>query len=678
MNIKLLPFLSQTKQAVTNVDIKAFIRDAEVYFVTRQEVKKNQKNKKLQRELHTTKTLVKNQQERLTQLSHKLKDTKQQLERTYDGSLILQQVEPTYLSSNNPIHAIHNFLTYQKEKRIYKKFVATQGGLETFESFQEYMPESIQIYDRMLHVDDTYIHMYYLAGLPRNIRPSMMFQMMTSSLPFHFSLFFRPLAKSKVISNTQKRVTALSTLQEFRERRGLVRDKQLDEAIEENEQIAENLITEKESMFDVAMYIQVEASSKEALAEFDKELRMLAETNQIVLNTYTFGQKDAFKSMLPFGRDIIRERRALDTTALATMLPFTVRDMYDPTGVFIGSNAYHNSIVTINPFTQLNSNMSIFGVSGSGKSTTAKVLINRLYLRGTKIIILDVKGEYRNLVKELGGQVVQFSVHTGINPFALYSTEEHRKEDIIKHIDVLKSFFKFFIQEKNYNPTLLDKALTQIYNDVSKKPTFSNFIHLLKNTPMYDDLDVVHSGSLKGMFSSSEELSLKKDIVVFDISQLRETKLEKPAMYLLTSHIWQLIDRLPDERKMLFIDEAHNLLKDIDIASFYQKIVKEGRSRLLGTVSITQDVDDFLRSDFGHAIVTNSATTMLLRQSYATIPYIDRIAGMSDTQKQNLTTLQNGEVVIVNQEGLMNAFVEVLPSERHSVFTVAPEYGKRI
>src|SRR5258708_16681375 len=90
-------------------------------------------------------------------------------------------------------------------------------------------------------------------------------------------------------------------------------------------------------------------------------------------------------------------------------------------------------------------------------------------------------------------------------------------------------------------------------------------------------------------------------------------------MYLLSSLVWYLSNQVSSRKKMLFIDEAHNLLIDTDVAVFYRKLVKQARKRNMGVVSITQDIQDFLDNDLGKAIITNSETKILLKQSFATL-----------------------------------------------------------
>ncbi|MGH7203110.1 MAG: VirB4 family type IV secretion system protein, partial [Candidatus Levyibacteriota bacterium] len=293
-----------------------------------------------------------------------------------------------------------------------------------------------------------------------------------------------------------------------------------------------------------------------------------------------------------------------------------------------------------------------------------------LYMKGIQILVIDPEGEYLDYAKAMGGEIIQFSRDNGINPFSVYSTKSNLRNDILDHIGALKSFFKFFVRPERFDATELDDILMDIYEDYpAKKPTFKVFLEKLKGSSMYRDIAVLEKGSLQGVFNSERELELGNDLVVFDISSLKDTDMKAPAMYLLTSLIWQLVDKKREKKKMLFIDEAHNLLVDREVAVFYRKVVKEARKRNLGVVSITQNVEDFLDSEWGNGIITNSETKILLKQSYASLPLMEKIAPMTEDERMMLGNLPIGDFIMLREQEHIQAYMHVLPFERKFVFT---------
>ena len=139
-------------------------------------------------------------------------------------------------------------------------------------------------------------------------------------------------------------------------------------------------------------------------------------------------------------------------------------------------------------------------------------------------------------------------------------------------------------------------------------------------------------------------------------------------MYLLTSLIWNLFNKRTDKKRMLFIDEAHKLLVDDDVAVFYRELVKQARKRNVGVVSITQDVEDFLKKEYGKAIITNSETKILLKQAYATLGDIGTIYPMTDEEKGQLGHLGIGEMLLFREEEHIRLDMIVLPHEQPLVF----------
>jgi len=285
-------------------------------------------------------------------------------------------------------------------------------------------------------------------------------------------------------------------------------------------------------------------------------------------------------------------------------------------------------------------------------------------MKGAQIIVIDPEGEYVNIAKSLGGEVISFSRENGINPFYVSSLQEN---DILDHISTLKTFFKFFIPTVHYDGAFLDEALIKLYDQGT--PTFENLLELLKDNPMQKDLSVLSTGSLRGVFNSSRKLELNNDIIVLDLHDLKKDEKRDPAMYLLTSLIWNLVNQQNGKKRMLFIDEAHKLLIDPEVAVFYRELVKQARKRNIGVVSITQDVEDFLNNEYGKAIVTNSETKILLKQSYATLGDIGTIYPMTDEEKQQLGHLGIGEVVLFRENEHVRVNIIVLPFEQPLVFT---------
>ncbi len=591
---------------------------------------------------------------------------------------VAEVVKPTRAKSRTPLGFIKSYFAFKKELKAYEQKIL-HDAKEKFHLVIEKKDESINIdrksessykseymveHSTSLDVDGKLKRIYYLADIPAYLSPYVLFRLLTSSLPFTLSIFIEPASSSELLKKARQRLSVLEMQQNERVRAGKIRDQQIDKNIGEVMSFIDELVHEAEKGIVYALYLELEADTQKGLDALHKELQNIAGSMDLTFNQYTFGQKQAFKNFLPFAQDHVQENRILQSTAVSYLMPFVSKHLQDPDGIFMGVNVYNDSLIFMDPFTSRNNNINIFGVSGSGKSVTSKVLMNRLYMRGVQIIAIDPEGEYVNLAKALGGEVIQFSRENGINPFHINSTKEN---DILDHISTLKTFFKFFIPQDHYDGALLDENLIMLYD--SGTPNFENLLELLGNHSMAKDLSVLSTGSLRGIFNSRRKLELDNNFIVLDLHDLKKDEKREPAMYLLTSLIWNLINVQNGKKRMLFIDEAHKLLVDPEVAVFYRELVKQARKRNTGVVSITQDVEDFLHNDYGKAIITNSETKILLKQSYAALSEIGTIYPMTDEEKQQLGHLGVGEVILFREAEHLRLNTIVLPFEKPLVFT---------
>ncbi len=587
---------------------------------------------------------------------------------------------PKLIWSIKPRAFAKNIRLYRFEKNEYKEAInrakhsemnltigKEKDGIKiSSDGSKHYKPENTNTNSSHINIDEKLIATYYLTDVPAFLTDDILFKLATSHLPFTISMFIEPSNSQELIKKAKERLSVLELKQAERVQKGKLKDQQVEKSIEEISQFIYELVNEYEKGFVYSFYLSLEAKNKEELKLLHKELKNFTDGLELTLTKYIYGQKKAFEATLPFNEDRLQQNRILQSSAVAYLTPFVAKQIHDPKGILLGVNRYHNSLVFVNPFTIderniNNSNINIFGQSGMGKSVTAKLLATRLYMRNTQIIIIDPEGEYLNFAKEMGGEVVDFSRKNGINPFSIASDDPN---DILDHISVLKTFFKFFIRPQRYDGAVLDKVLVALYDKFPKvKPNFKKFLKALRKSKMYDDLAVLDNGSLQGVFNSEREIALDNDLIVFNLSSLGETEEKGPAMYLLSSLIWNLSNQISTRKKMLFIDEAHNLLVDTDVAVFYRKLVKQARKRNMGVVSITQDIQDFLDNDLGKAIITNSETKILLKQSYATIPLMENVFPMTDEEKRQLGELEIGEIVLYRQNEHMRVDILSLPHE---------------
>jgi len=684
-NIRNFSLTFELKDQVNKLSYERDISTDELYKLKKEYdliKKRNQGFKKIQKGLlnadseNSTEKALKDEINRLIKIIDSQAETIEKKPFLTNKISILKK--PKRAKSSTPIGYIKSYFQFKKDLKEYEKKILNESK-ETFHLVLEknnskvsvdkvyessYKSEYIKEYSTHLDVGGKLKRFYYLADIPAYLSPYVFFRLLTSSLPFTLSIFIEPASSTELLKKARQRLSVLEMQQNERLKAGKIRDQQIDKNIGEVMSFIDELVHEAEKGVVYSLYLQLEADSKKELDALHKELQNIAGSMDLTFNQYTFGQKQAFKNFLPFAQDHLQENRILQSTAVSYLMPFVSKHLQDADGIFLGVNAYNDSLIFMDPFTSRNNNMNIFGVSGSGKSVTSKVLMNRLYMRGVQILAIDPEGEYVNLAKSLGGEVIQFSRENGINPFHINSTKEN---DILDHISTLKTFFKFFIPQDHYDGAVLDENLIKLYD--SGTPNFENLLELLGNHSMAKDLSVLSTGSLRGIFNSKRKLELDNNFIVLDLHDLKKDEKREPAMYLLTSLIWNLINIQNGKKRMLFIDEAHKVLVDHEVAVFYRELVKQARKRNTGVVSITQDVEDFLHNEYGKAIITNSETKILLKQSYAALSEIGTIYPMTDEEKQQLGHLGIGEVILFREAEHLRLNTIVLPFEKPLVFT---------
>jgi type IV secretory pathway VirB4 component len=87
------------------------------------------------------------------------------------------------------------------------------------------------------------------------------------------------------------------------------------------------------------------------------------------------------------------------------------------------------------------------------------------------------------------------------------------------------------------------------------------------------------------------------------------------------------------KRRVLVVDEAWTMMQHEDSAKFLFGLVKRARKYYLGVTTITQDVEDFLKSPYGKPIITNSSMQLLLKQAPSAVEILEKIFNLTEGEK---------------------------------------------
>jgi type IV secretory pathway VirB4 component len=303
--------------------------------------------------------------------------------------------------------------------------------------------------------------------------------------------------------------------------------------------------------------------------------------------------------------------------------------------------------------------------------------------------VIDPENEYARLTETFAGSMfnISLSSHEHINPFDIpLIPEGEDPSDVLRsHIVTLASLLKLMLGKVTpEEDALLDRAITETYAsreivpgaDFSTKeaPLLSDLETILRNleggTGMAEKLYKYTKGSFSGFINQPTNIDVNNRLIVFSIRDLEE-ELRPIGMFVVLNYIWNLI-RAKLAKRLLFIDEAWIMMQNDDSATFLFSLVKRARKYYLGISTITQDVEDFLRSPYGRPIVTNSSIQLLLKQAPATIDIVAKAFDLTDNEKNFLLSAEIGTGIFF--AGKRHVAIQIVPSYfEDQIITTNPE-----
>mgnify|MGYP006413467987 FL=1 len=333
-------------------------------------------------------------------------------------------------------------------------------------------------------------------------------------------------------------------------------------------------------------------------------------------------------------------------------------------------------------------------LAGSGgifvhNSYMVKLEILRSLLFDTEVIIIDPEDEYRTLTEAIGGTYIDFSFSSPsrINPFELPQIKEPDENELAMKIISLHSLMKVMLGDvTSQEDALLDRALVATYSmkGITRDPsTHANEPPLMEDLykilvgmeeavakGLADRLEKFVKGSFQGIFSQKSNVNFGDQLTVFGIRNLQD-ELRPTAIFIILDYIRTKVKR-DLKKRLLIVDEAWYLMKNEDSASFLYAVAKRARKYYLGLTTITQDVEDFVKSDYGKAIVTNSSIQMLMKQSTSAADRLKDIFYLSQGEKHLLLSAEIGEGIFFAGQNHVALRVVASPAE-HQLITTDPK-----
>lgn len=538
-------------------------------------------------------------------------------------------------------------------------------------------PSALKITPRELNLGDKIARTFFVISYPRFLTESWFAPIINLDKIYDISIFIHPIDTAQILKQFQKKVAEVQSQIATRESKGLVRDPMLDTAYQDLESLRDQLQQAQERLFDVGLYITLYADTNEELDKLESEIKSILESRLVYLKPSLFQQEQGFRSVIPLLNDELSVHSKLNSSPLSSIFPFISFDLTSDKGILYGVNRHNSSLILFDRFSLENYNSVTFAKAGAGKSYFTKLEILRSLMFDVDVIVIDPEKEYEYMAEATGGRYFNISLTSEhhINPFDLPGAREDESgADVLRsHIINLVGLFRIMLGGLTpEEDAIIDRAITETYalKDITPETNFATV-----DPPLLSDFELVLAGmeggeslvqrlekytkgTWSGFINKPTNVDINKKFVVFSLRDM-EDELKSVAMYIVTHYIWSAV-RQKLKKRLLVIDEAWWMMKSDDTASFLLGLAKRGRKYYLALSTITQDVEDFLKSQYGLPIITNSSIQVLLKQSPSAIDSVQRTFNLTDEEKYLLLESDVGEGIFF--AGLKHVAIKVIAS----------------
>ena len=558
-------------------------------------------------------------------------------------------------------------------------------------------PSSLELHTGYFRLGTKYGQTLYIYGYPRQLYTGWLSGFINADEVLDISMFIYPVETEIVMKNLRRKVTQLEASMNINSEKGKTRDPALEAAYQDAEELRDQLQLGAEKFFRFGFYITLYADSMDELNFLRNKIETMLGQQMIFSKVASAQQEQGLNATVPQMKDDLQIRRNMNTGAISTSFPFTSADLTQENGVLYGVNMHNNGLVIFDRFTLENANMVVFAKSGAGKSFTVKLEALRTMMMGTDVVIIDPENEYQKLSDAVGGSYIRLSLNsdTRINPFDLPRVIDSDEADnaLRANIITLHGLFRLMLggtsrgQQIGLSPAEeadLDQALIDTYARAgittdplthnSTPPTISNLydtlVHMGGTGPqLAQRLRKYTTGTFAGIFSQQSNIDINNPMVVFNIRDL-EDDLRPVAMYIVLSHVWNIV-RTYQKKRMLIVDEAWQLMQYDDSANFLFSLAKRARKYYLGLTTISQDVEDFMGSKMGRAIVSNSSMQLLLKQSSSVVDVLSDVFKLTEEERKRLANFPVGQGLFF--AGSNHVHIQIIASEtEHKLITTNP------
>lgn len=547
-------------------------------------------------------------------------------------------------------------------------------------------PASMRVAPYHLELNGKFARTLFVMTYPRYISVGWFSPIINFSAALDISMFFYKIKSDVILKQLRNKVGQLEADISAELEKGAPRDPVKETALRDAETLRDNITQGVEYFFQFGLYVTLYANTKEELDKITDQIESVFSSKLVLTKRALFQIEQGFNSTLPLANDELAIGFNMNTSPCAASFPFVSSELTSDNGILYGINRHNNSLILFDRFSLQNANSVVFATSGAGKSYAIKLEVLRGLMMGTDVIIIDPEREYSHLSEAVGGTYINISLNSDskINPFDLPRPVggQTRTADVLRSaVITLKGLLRLMIGEKDengrleFNPAedaIIDRAIIEAYAKADITPE-SDLAQI--EAPVMTDLEEILAGmaggeelaarlkkytegTFAGLLNRPTNIDMKNQLVVFSVRDL-EDELRPMAIYTIVNYIWNVV-RSEMKKRILVIDEAWWLMQHEDSAKFVFALVKRCRKYYLGVTTITQDVNDFLTSPYGQAIVNNSSLQLLLKQSPSAIDLVGKTFNLTKGERYLLLESGVGEGIFF--AGNKHAAIKVVAS----------------
>ncbi|MEK0314570.1 VirB4-like conjugal transfer ATPase, CD1110 family [Cohnella sp. 56] len=583
----------------------------------------------------------------------------------------------TELDATDRLRILHDFFRVGEEADF--RF-DMQEMMRKGHDFKDYIcPDTFEFAKDHFRMGDYYGRVIFLRDYASYIKDSMVAELCDMNRNLLLSLDVIPIPTDEAVREVESRLLGVETNITNWQRRqnrnnnfSAVVPYDMEQQRKESKEFLSDLTTrDQRMMFGLLTMVHI-ADSKEQLDNDTETLLTTARKHLCQFSTLSYQQMDGLNTVLPYGLRKVHALRTLTTESTAVFIPFRAQEIMQPNGIYYGQNVISKNMIIANRKQLLNGNSFILGVSGSGKSFTAKrEIVNQILASDDDIILIDPEREYSALVNAMGGETIHISA---TSPNHINAMDMNRNYGDGANPIILKSEFVLSLCEQLIGghqlgakeKSLIDRCTASVYrkylqsNYKGQPPTLQDFrAELLKQAePEAQDIalaiELFTAGSLN-TFAQPTNVNVHNRLICYDILDLGKQLLPIGMLVVLDN----ILNRITQNRAMgkntfIFIDEIYLLFLHEYSANFLTTLWKRVRKYGAFCTGITQNVDDLLQSHTARTMLANSEFVVMLNQASTDRMELAELLNISDLQLSYVTNVDAGN-------GLMKVGSSLVP-----------------